>query len=143
MNYPFVLDASVALSWLLPDETNADADSLLDRVVIQPALAPALWPFEMNSAVLAARRAGRIDETMHEQLRSHVAVLPVEFDAIFSQAIMEKATFLAMRHDLSVYDAAYLELATRRSLPLATLDRALANAARAEKISVLPEALSW
>ena len=142
MNYPFVLDASVALSWLLPDETNADADSLLDRVVIQPALAPALWPFEMNSAVLAARRAGRIDETMHEQLRSHVAVLPVEFDAVFSHAIMEKAASLAMRHNLSVYDAAYLELATRRSLPLATLDRALANAARAEHISVLPAAVS-
>ncbi len=141
MNYPFVLDASVALSWLLPDESNAAADSLLDEVILQPALAPALWSFEMNNAVLAARRAGRIDETMHERLRGHVAVLPVEFDAIFSHATMEKAASLAMRHDLSVYDAVYLELAARRSLPLATLDRALANAARAERIAVLPAAV--
>ena len=141
MNYRFVLDASVALSWLLPDETNEAADSLIDQVVLQPALAPVLWLLETNNALLVVRRAGRIDEAVHERLRSSLTVLPVEFDAILSHATMEKTALLAERHGLSIYDAVYLELAARRSLPLATLDRALANAARAERIAVLPAAL--
>ena len=139
MNSPFVLDSSVALSWLLPDENNAAADALLEQIVLQPVLAPALWLLETNNALLAVRRAGRIDQAMHERLRGHVAALPVEFDAAFSYATMEKVALLAARHGLSVYDAVYLELAARRSLPLATLDRALSSAARAENLTVLPD----
>ena len=141
MNYPYVLDSSVALSWLLPDESNAAADALVERIVLQPAVAPTLWLLEMNNALLTVRRAGRIDEAMHEQLRGHVAVLPVEFDVVYSNvthATMAKAALLAVRHGLSMYDAVYLELAARRSLPLATLDRALSRAARAENLDVLP-----
>ena len=131
---PLVLDASVTACWHFPDEHNAAADEILAR--IRPddaALVPGHWWFEIRNVLLLGERRGRTtpDQTarflefMHE-LPISVALLPDEI------AVMD----LARAHRLTFYDAAYLELAKREGLALATFDRELLAAARAEGVSL-------
>lgn len=132
-----VLDSSVALSWLLPDEESAGAGALLDRVVISRAWVPALWHLEVANALLMAVRRGRIDAGFREASLQDLALLPIQVDPDTHRFGWSVTLQLAERHDLSVYDAAYLELALRLSLPLATLDRKLSSAAKACGAAVL------
>ena len=123
----FVLDASVAGAWLL-DENEPRANAILPRLETGEALVPTLWHLEVRSTLLGAERRGRIraDEA-DERLRS-LRSLDVRTDA---QPDLEAAFALARTHRLSIYDAMYLELAQRSDAPLATLDQALLQAARA------------
>ena len=130
----FVVDASVIAAWLLPDETSPIADAVTERLVSEDAFAPAIWWFEIRNILLIAERRGRITARDTEEalsLLSELRIGPLE-DAD-ETAILD----LARGHGLTVYDAAYLELARRTSLPLATLDRALATAAGAEKVTLV------
>lgn len=130
----FVLDASVVLGWSLPDEANERADRALARVARDRAVAPTLWWFEVRNALVVNERRGRLEPATTDAILAHLAALPVALDtAAESEAVLA----LARRHGLSVYDAAYLELATRLEAPLATLDAALADAARGEDIALL------
>ncbi|NVN85796.1 MAG: type II toxin-antitoxin system VapC family toxin [Rhodopseudomonas sp.] len=130
----FVLDASTAVAWCF-DEANPIADFALDLAkMIQPSAPAILW-FELRNAALVGIRRGRItaDRTVDllariERIRIEISPLPTAPGAIFA---------LANRHRLSFYDAAYLELAQREGIALATLDQALARAARAEAVPLI------
>ena len=128
----FVLDCSVALAWLFPDEATEVTDHLRDSLVEGRAFAPALWPMEVANVLLVATRRGRIDPDEWEQLYAHLDALPIEIDPVSSSRVWGRTLEFANAHRLSVDDAMYLELALRMRLPLATLDRTLSEAARLE-----------
>ncbi len=132
----FVLDCSVSMAWLFADEAHAGADALRDSLTEAPAVAPALWPAELANALLAATRRGRVAVEAWPKLRRQLEALPIEIDPVDLSAVLERVLPMANRYALTVYDATYLELATRRGLPLATLDRKLAEAGRAAGVTL-------
>jgi predicted nucleic acid-binding protein len=125
----FVLDNSVALAWCFEDEQTPANMALLDRVTETGATAPMLWPLEALNGLLAAQRRRRLDAGRRAQLAALLHALPVTIDTETADRAWAATAELAERFGLSVHDAAYLELALRRGLPLATLDRALRAAA--------------
>ena len=130
----FVLDASVAASWLLDDEDDPDASAALERLGQEDALVPQLWHIEIRNCLLVAQRRRRLSNNdLGERLRA-LAGLPVRTDADYDP---DSSFALAQEHGLSFYDALYLNLAQRRCVPLATLDRALRRAAAAEGVAVV------
>lgn len=130
----FVIDASVVASWCFPDESHPTAEMALRRLKSESAAAPVLLWFELRNVLLVGERRGRLSETQTAQFLRHVGNLPIEIDREPDQTT---ALNLARVHRLSFYDAAYLELAQRKSVPLATLDGALLDAARTEKITLI------
>jgi predicted nucleic acid-binding protein len=130
----FVLDASVALSWYFTVETSSTGELAFDRLRGSEAVAPILWWFEIRNALLASERRGRIAAAQTTAILASVGALPIRLD---STERGDPILALARMHRLTFYDAAYLELALRLSAPLATLDRALARAARAAALPLL------
>lgn len=126
---PFVLDASVALAWSFRDERNAYAHGILRRLKDDPALVPAVWMLEMANGLLVAERRGRFTAADVAQVFGALASLPIESSDLTLDQVMGPVLDLARAHGLSAYDAAYLELAMREGLPLATQDDALRVAA--------------
>ena len=134
----FVLDASVAIAGLSPDEASSSSAALIARCAQEGAVAPAIWFYEVaNIAVLKLQR-GVLTPEQYAILSAAFAKMRIERDVAGLQAQCEAASVLALRHTLTVYDAAYLELALRLKLPLATLDQELVRAARAAGVAVLP-----
>lgn len=123
----FVLDASVAMNWAFPDEEDAAALVALKRIRTEPALVPAVWWFEIRNVLLIAERRGRINEADTTAFLRFVSGLNIEIEGLPDDL---GVTTLCRRYRVSVYDAAYLELAIRKSVPLATLDKRLAAAAQ-------------
>ncbi len=133
----FVLDASVALAWCFEDEQTPDVLALLDRVVETGAFAPLLWPVEVLNVLLVAERRQRIDRHRRAKLADFLRDLPIALDPELAGRVWEDTVALAERFQLTVYDAAYLELALRRRLPLGSLDRDLRAAAGGLGVVVL------
>jgi predicted nucleic acid-binding protein len=133
---PFVVDASVAACWLLPDEGNARAEAAYAFFPNDTAVAPGLWWFEMRNIFIVNERRGRIDGAKTSRALALLNGLPIRLD---HQAEDAALMALARMHRLTAYDAAYLELALRESLPLATMDDALQRAARAEGVPLIGE----
>lgn len=122
----FVLDCSATLPWVFDSEATKAADALLDRLSRgSRAWVPALWHLELANVLLGAKRRGRIDQAGIEQFLGALAVYDIAVDSDTMTNAWAKTLALAEGYDLTVYDAAYLELALRRGLPLATLDTAL------------------
>jgi predicted nucleic acid-binding protein len=130
---PVVVDASVALAWILPDERPA-ALAALQRIRDDEGLAPALWWYEMRNGLVVNERRGRLSLEETERALRDLSSLTIAIDRSPDEAAVMA---LARRHRLTVYDAAYLELAMRRNLPLATLDAQLARAAQAERVALV------
>lgn len=131
---PFVLDASIAACWAFDDEDHPAAALALERVRTDQAIAPALWWFEVRNTLIVNERRGRLTEADTAAFLAQLARLGV----ILDRAPDDAGTLaFARRHRLTVYDAAYLELAQRESLPLASLDNALRNAALAQGIPLI------
>ena len=133
----FVLDCAVAMSWVFPDEASEITDQLRESMAEGCAFVPALWPVEVGNVLLAATRRGRIGVDEWHRIRASLEALPIEIEPVSTSRAWGSTLVLAHEHRLSSYDAAYLELAVRLQLPLATLDRALAAAGRAEGLDVL------
>ena len=127
---PFVLDCSVTMAWVFPDEASEATGRLRDSLIDDRAFVPSLWPVEVGSVLLAAARRGRVDADEWPRICASLDALPIEVEPVSTPRVWGLTLTLAERHDLSVYDATYLELALRMKLPLATLDRALAAAAK-------------
>lgn len=125
----FVLDCSVSASWFLKDETNPSADRILTLLKDRRALVPALWPAEMANVFLTAERRKRIQAAAVARAMELLAGMPIDVDAWSTGAVVDLQRIGRM-FDLSAYDAAYLELAQRSGLALATLDGRLRVAAR-------------
>jgi predicted nucleic acid-binding protein len=133
----FVVDASVAACWLLPDERHPVADAAFTRIANDQATAPGLFWFELRNMFIVNERHGRLDSAVTAQALRLLRTLPIAIDANAEEDVLMR---LARTHRLTVYDAAYLELAHRRGLALATLDAALATAARAEAVPLIGSA---
>jgi predicted nucleic acid-binding protein len=130
-----VLDSSIALSWCLPDED--ETDRIQQEVAGSGAIAPAHWPLEVANALLMAERRQRISADFRNAALNDLRALPIILDAETSARAWDETLQLAEAYRLTAYDAAYLELAHRRALPLATLDEEMRVAADAVGITVL------
>jgi len=133
----FVLDASIALSWCFPDETTTYGQAVLDALSDSHAEAPALWLFEILNVLTVGERRKRIQSSAANEFLEKLAHLDIRVEQAPPVADSNRLLRLVRRHGLTAYDAAYLELAMRRNLPLATLDSELCKAARAENIWLL------
>jgi predicted nucleic acid-binding protein len=133
-----VVDASIALAWSFEDERTPEVDQILERVLAQGAVVPAIWPLEIANTLQMALRRKRIDAPYRDATIQDLRRLLVVLDAETNTLAWTSTLQLSDRFALTAYDASYLELAIRRRLPLATLDRQLADAARASGIEVLP-----
>ena len=130
-----VVDASVAVSWLFDDEDEPRALQALEHLAEEGALVPHLWHLETRNALLVAERRGRISAAGVKDRLDALKGLPVTTD---EEPDLQSAFDLARTHELSFYDALYLELAKREGARLATLDESLARAAVAEGVALLP-----
>ncbi len=134
-----VLDRSVALAWIYADETTDAVLRLFDDVRIHGAWVPGLWRWEIANVLQLNVRRGRHAGDFRDGALSSLALLPVKVDAEADRQAWGAALHLAERHRLTVYDAAYLEIASRRKIPIATLDRDLRRAAVSQEIQLLGE----
>lgn len=130
----FVVDASVTTCWLMPDESDALASLAYARLDRSDFVVPAIWWFETRNVLVTNERRGRIAGADLALAHEILTELPVVIDREPNET---QLVGLARRHRLTVYDAAYLELALRRAVPLVTLDAALARAAAAERVELL------
>jgi len=135
-----VLDASVALGWFLPGEIK-DEDHAVRKMIEGGAVAcvPSIWALEVANALLVAERRKRISQTDSATAWGALRKLPIEADAETGQRAGGDILALARQQQLSAYDAAYLELAMRRGVPLASLDEVIRVAARRLSVPLLPE----
>jgi predicted nucleic acid-binding protein len=132
-----VLDRSLALAWALPDEASSRADRWLARVSPDDVLlVPALWWYEMTNALTVAQRRRRLTGTEVTRLIDLYGALPIQTDTFLGREASWRLHALAQEFGLSAYDAAYLELAQRRGVALATMDRRLAVAARRAGVQI-------
>jgi predicted nucleic acid-binding protein len=132
-----VLDSSVTLAWVYAAETTGAISDVLARVVDSGAWVPALWRLEVANVLEMGVRKGRTDAAFRDAALADLALLPISVDPETDRHAWGATAKLAARYRLTLYDAAYLELARRRSLPLATLDQDLRAAAAAEDIVLL------
>lgn len=127
-----VLDCSVTGAWLFEDETSAYAEAVLDKLASgHQALAPSIWALEVSNMLLVGERRGRVTETQSTAFWETLKALPILVDDRAPMTSLGGVIALGREHGLSSYDAAYLELAVRNAVPLATLDNKLADAAKA------------
>ena len=124
----FVVDSSVALSWCFEDEQTPATQALLERIAETGALAPRHWPLEVLNGLMMGERRKRIDATLRAGLTAFLRDLPINLDDETTLHVWDVAQRLAGLYSLTIYHAVYLELARRKNLPLATLDRELRGA---------------
>jgi predicted nucleic acid-binding protein len=131
-----VLDASLVLAWVLDEALPLGFEKLQDLIYTEGARVPALWPVEVANGLLAATKQRRLPAHEVPGILADLAHLPLEVDNLTAHYAWTRTYQLAIRHQLTLYDATFLEVALRFGLPLATLDRALQRAARAEHLLV-------
>jgi predicted nucleic acid-binding protein len=132
----FVVDTSVVMAWCLDDESSDVADAAVRRLLAEGGVAPAHWPIEIANALRSAVRRGRLDDDGVQQVRPRLDLLPVEIVPVELSTALG-SMHLARKHDLSVYDAVYLDLAAYRGIGLATVDARLADACRSEGVPLI------
>jgi predicted nucleic acid-binding protein len=125
----FVLDGSVTMAWYFKDEMNDYANAVRDGMDQSQAVVPSLWPLEVANTVVMGERRKRSTPAQAATWLSFLSVLPIVVDSETTARAWGDTLNLARAHNLSAYDAAYLELAMRRGLPIATLDDKLKTAA--------------
>jgi predicted nucleic acid-binding protein len=125
----FVVDASVALAWCFDDEASGTADEVLDRLEHDEAIAPAIWPLEVANGLRTAERRGRLDLADVARVRDLLQSLPIEVEVVDLRLALGEVAEIARSLELTAYDAAYLALAARRGLALASVDDRLRRAA--------------
>jgi predicted nucleic acid-binding protein len=133
----FVVDCSVTVPWYIEDEATLFTDSLLNRVGQVEIHAPGLWVLEFSSAILNAEKRRRITAADRLQIIAQASQLPLVIDTHLPS--LTQFVELTNRYQLTPYDAAYLELALRRSATLCTLDAALVRTAREASCSLLTD----
>jgi len=132
----FVLDTSVTMAWLFEDESTKQSETLLDRLSDEAALVPYLWMYEVANVLVIAERRQRITEAQARRFTSLLRNLPIEIAEDSTYELWDGAMNLARIYGLSAYDSAYLDLAMKQGLPLATQDKALKKAASQAGVEV-------
>jgi predicted nucleic acid-binding protein len=132
-----VIDATLTMAWYFEDESTEVTDELLNRVAAHGALVPGHWRLEVASAFQAAIRRKHSDAVYRDSSLAELMHLPITIDPHTNSYAWSATLRLAEKFSLTVYDAAYLELAHRHSIPLGTLDRELRAAAISAGIEIL------
>ncbi|HTE86990.1 MAG TPA: type II toxin-antitoxin system VapC family toxin [Dehalococcoidia bacterium] len=133
----FVLDTSITMAWCFPDEGGPLTERILDQLLTTGAFVPAIWPLEVANAVLVAERRSRVTAPMVRRFIEDLESFPITVSAIGQTEVLHEVLNVAREQKLTAYDAAYLELAMREGLPLATLDEQLRNAAMRVGVSLV------
>lgn len=133
----FVIDASVTLAWCFADEASEAVDAALGRLEREEAIAPAIWPLEVANGLRTAERRGRLELADLSRARDLLQSLPVQVEAVDLRLALGEVTELARSLELTAYDAAYLALAARRGLALATADDRLRQAAASSGVGLV------
>jgi predicted nucleic acid-binding protein len=126
-----VIDSSIAIAWCFPDERDTYSQSVLNALVSRQAIVPDFWHLEVANTLIVGERRKRSTQANTVTWLGFFNALPIAVDEETKTHAFGDTLSLAREHGLSVYDAAYLELAMRRGLPLATLDDKLTTAAAA------------
>ena len=137
MSAVLILDCSLAMTWLFVDEITTQTAKILDRLDEELALVPTLWFLEITNVVALAERKGRITLAEGSKFVNNLTMLKIESDAEAPELAFDELLPLCRAHQLTSYDAVYLELAVRRKLPLATLDEPLRKAAKKLGVKLL------
>jgi predicted nucleic acid-binding protein len=137
MTAAFVVDCSVAMTWLFKDETTAVTLALLNRLENESALVPELWFLEVANVLALAERKSRIRADQSVKFVHQITTLQMQVDTDAAGRAFTEVLDLARDHGLTTYDATYLDLAVRRNLPLATLDEPLRKAAKKLRVKLL------
>jgi predicted nucleic acid-binding protein len=137
MSDEFVIDNSVVMTWCFKDENRRYSDFILNKLEIATALVPSIWPLEVTNVLLVAERRKRISEADSTRFIALLSELPISVDQEPPERMIKEIFALARKHNLSSYDASYLDLAMRKGLPLATLDKNLLAVAKRIKISIV------
>jgi predicted nucleic acid-binding protein len=132
---PFVVDASITAGWAFL-ENHPRTEFAFERLLLEPAAAPALWWYEVRNLLIVRERSQHRNAANTEAFLALLATLPILLDHV---PVEREVLRLARAHKLPVYDAAYLELAGRQRIPLATLDTDLLRVARAAGIAIVQE----
>jgi predicted nucleic acid-binding protein len=132
-----VLDASLTLSWYFEDERTPAIDAVLDQVAASGAVVPSLWRLEVVNGFQMAIRRKHIDRDFRDRAIRHLGLLPIVVDPETDTYAWTVMLRLADRFGITVHDAAYLELAQRRGLPLASLDKELSAAGQASGVAMV------
>jgi predicted nucleic acid-binding protein len=131
-----LLDASAAVAWCIPDEFDREAEALLTHVAASGAIVPSLWVFEVENALRNAHRRKRLADAEAREIMSRLAALPIRIvDATESPRFYE-ALAISAEHEISVYDAVYLDTARRHGAALASRDRRVLEVAAALDVPV-------
>lgn len=133
----FVVDASVTLTWCFEDEVRPYSENVLDLFLGSSALVPSIWPLEIANALVVGERRGRLTEAQAARFVQLLGELPIDVEELDLDTALGPILATARAHGLSSYDAAYLELAARQGLPLASLDDGLIRAAAAAGVRLV------
>lgn len=133
----FVVDCSVVMAWCFEDEASDYADSILEKLALAEAIVPTLWSLEVANVLLAGERRKRLKEADSRRFLELLKSLPIATDTETSERAFRETLSVAREQGLSSYDAAYLELAMRNGIPLATQDQALRKAAKRCGVGVI------
>ena len=137
MSEDFVIDTSVVMSWCFKDETNRYADGILDFLEEATALAPSIWPLEVGNVLLVAERKKRLSEADSMRFVTLLSELPIIVEQEPPERMMHEILMIAREHKLSSYDASYLDLAMRKGLSIATIDKNLVAAAKRSQVPIV------
>ncbi len=129
MSVQFVLDNSIVMQWWFREGAEPFAEAVLDGLAVDRAIVPAIWPLELGNAIVVTERRRRLDVSDSTRFLGLLDALPIQVVQETPDRMINHILGLARAHRLSTYDASYLDLAMRMGLPMATLDKALANAA--------------
>jgi predicted nucleic acid-binding protein len=135
----FVLDNSVTMRWCFDSGSHAYADAIIHRLGTgqEKAFVPILWRYEVSSVLARAQKTGALPAEKGRGFIVSLESLPIIVDARSGQRVLSDVHQLAITYGLTSYDAAYLELAQRLNLPLATLDAELITACKSAGVTVL------
>jgi predicted nucleic acid-binding protein len=131
-----VIDNSVVMSWCFKDESNKYADIVLNSLQKSNAVVPPVWPLEVVNVLLVAERMKRLSEADSMRFLTLLNQLPITVEEGQSEEMMLRTLSLAREYRLSSYDASYLDLAMRKGLPIATLDKGLRAAAQKTEVPI-------
>lgn len=129
MSAAFVVDCSVAMTWLFKDEATPKTAELLNRLASETALVPSWWFIEIANVLAMAERKGRISQAQSSAFIADLETLDIEGDEQGPARAFDHLLPMCRKHRLTSYDALYLDLAARRNLALTTLDSDLRKAA--------------
>ena len=137
MSDDFVVDNSVVMTWCFKVENSHYSDFILNKLESVTAIVPSIWPLEVTNVLLVAERRKRISDADSTRFLALLSELPISVDQESPERMIKEIFALARKHNLSSYDASYLDLAMRKGLPIATLDKSLLAAAKRSEVSTL------